>query len=351
MDRRRFLTTATLALAGARVTAESSVPSRIRAAQIGTGHAHAAGKMQAMRNLPDAYEVIGICEPDNALWKRAAKDKVYAEIPRLTLDGILSSDAKLVAVETEIGQAPEMATRCLEAGKNIHLDKPGALAHADFKRLRLLAEQKALQLQMGYMLRYNPAFVLLFQAAREGWLGEITSIDASMGKLADPALRKELAALPGGGMFELACHLTDAVVSLLGKPESVQAISTPTASDGMKDNQLAIFRYPKATATLRCNHADPFGGPHRRFQVTGTTGSIEIVPLESGNLILSLTSDHGPYKKGQTELKLDVPKGRYDAEFVDLANAIRGEKSLSWDAAHDIAVHETVLRSAGLEPN
>lgn len=350
MDRRHFLSTAALALIGAGARAQA-VSSPIPAGQIGTGHAHAAGKMQAMRNLPDLYQAIGICEPDDTLWQRGRRSKAYTDLSRLTLDEVLSSDAKLIAVETGIGQAPEMTIRCLEAGKHVHLDKPGALAHADFKKLRLLAEQKVLQLQMGYMLRYNPAFVLLFQAHREGWLGEITSIDASMGKLADPALRKELAALPGGGMFELGCHLTDAIVTLLGKPQAVQAISTPTADDGTKDNQLAVLTYPKATATIRCNHADPFGGPHRHFQVTGTKGSIDIVPLESGNIILSLTADHGPHKKGRTELKLDVPKGRYDAEFIELAKAIRGEKPLAWDAAHDITVHETVLRSAGLDPN
>jgi hypothetical protein len=43
-----------------------------------------------------------------------------------------------------------------------------------------------------------------------------------------------------------------------------------------------------------------------------------------------------------------VPKGRYDAEFVDLARVACGEKALAWGAAHDIAVHETTLRAAGL---
>jgi len=48
--------------------------------------------------------------------------------------------------------------------------------------MRLEAEQRGLTLQMGSMLRYNPAFQLLFQAHREGWLGEILEIDASDGK-------------------------------------------------------------------------------------------------------------------------------------------------------------------------
>jgi hypothetical protein len=45
---------------------------------------------------------------------------------------------------------------------------------------------------------------------------------------------------------------------------------------------------------------------------------------------------------------LDVPKDRYQGEFADLAAVIRGEKNLAWTAAHDIAVHETTLRAAGI---
>jgi len=45
---------------------------------------------------------------------------------------------------------------------------------------------------------------------------------------------------------------------------------------------------------------------------------------------------------------LDVPKDRYIREFMDLAKVVRGEKKLAWDAAHDIIVHETVMRAAGL---
>jgi predicted dehydrogenase len=198
------------------------------------------------------------------------------------------------------------------------------------------------------MLRYNPAFELLFQAVKEGWLGEITEIDAAMGKLADDQTRKELGGLPGGGMFELACHVMDIVVTLLGKPSKVHPYSTPQRDDGVKDNQMAVLEYPKATAVVRCNHTDPFGGPRRRFNVTGTEGSFEIIPLESGKVNLSLKQARGAYKKGQQSFQLQVPKGRYDLEFVDLAKVVRGEKKLAWDANHDITLHETVLRAAGV---
>lgn len=339
-SRRSFLASGLALAAGQAFSAETS---RLRIAQIGTQHAHASGKMEAIRRLSDLYEVVGLANTEDS------KAETYAGLPRLGVDELLALPGlKAVTVETRIEDSCSTALKAIRAGKHVHLDKPGALNHAEFAGMRKEAEQRGLTVQMGYMLRYNPAFVALFEAVKQGWLGEITEIDAMMGKLADPGTRKKIGELAGGGFFELACHMLDAVVTILGKPTKVHACSTPTQADGVKDNQLALLEYPKATVTLRCNHADPFGGPRRRFQVTGTKGSIEIQPMESGEFVARFATACGPYKKGEQKIKLDVPKGRYDGEFTDLAKIIRGEKKLAWDAAHDIAVHETLLLASGL---
>ena len=195
-------------------------------------------------------------------------------------------------------------------------------------------------------------------------------IDASMGKLLDEASRKRFAQLPGGGMYELACHLVDTVVSLLGVPSSVQAFGNATRApqDSFVDNQLAVLSYPKATVTIRCNHADPFGGPHRALAVRGTHGAMEIRPLESGKGVLRLDEPRDTakvcrqvgdkmvmfaeprFKKGENTFALDVPKGRYDEEFRDLHRVLVGGQAFAWSADHDIAVHATALRAAGLTP-
>jgi predicted dehydrogenase len=332
MKRRSFL------LACGSTAFAASGSARLRIGQIGSEHAHAAGKMAALRSLSDIWEVVGV-----------AAVKGYEGVPLLTEAQLLGTpDLKAVAVETEMEKSCATALRCIQAGKHVHLDKPGALQHDEYKAMRLEAEKRGLTVQMGYMLRYNPAFELLFQAVREGWLGEITEIDAAMGKLGDAKQRGILGALAGGGMFELAGHVIDAAVMVLGKPQSVTAFSTPTQDDGVKDNQLAVLQYAKATAVIRCNHTDPFGGPRRRFNVTGTEGTFEILPLESGKVNLSLTKARGSYKKGTQSFQLSVPKDRYAGEFTDLAQVVRGEKKLAWDATHDIAVHETVLRAAGM---
>lgn len=325
--------------------------SRIRIGQIGTSHSHASGKMDAIRSLPELFEVVGIAEPIAGRQAVAAGQRSYAGLKWLTEQELLADPTvKAVAVETTLADSARTALACLRAGKHIHLDKPGAESHADFKELRLEAERLRLTVQMGYMLRYNPAFELLFRAHREGWLGQITEIDASMGKLADAELQSQLANIPGHGMFELACHLVDAIIFLLGPPMAVSAFGTATglAPEGFPDNQVAILQYPKTLVTLRCNHGDPFGGPHRRFHVVGTKGAIEIQPLESGRGTLYLSEARDTFEKGENKFMLDVSGGRYDGEFRDFAKVLRNEKPLAWSAAHDIAVHETTLRCAGL---
>jgi predicted dehydrogenase len=309
--------------------------------------------MTALRSLPELYEVVAVAEPLSSRQTIAQQDRAYSGLKWATEAELLSDPSiQAVVVETTLADSPRAALACLRAGKSIHLDKPGSASHADFKALRLEAEQHKLTVQMGYMLRYNPTFQLLFRAHQEGWFGELTEIDASIGKLADAELQETLAETPGHGMFELACHLVDAIVFLLGKPREVHAFATPTglARTGLPDNQLAVLEYPKTMVTLRCNHGDPFGGPHRRFRIAGTRGAMEIQPLESGRGILYLTEPKEEFIKGENRFALAVPGNRYAGEFQDLAKVLRKQKPLAWSAEHDVAVHATAMRCAGLNP-
>jgi predicted dehydrogenase len=369
MHRRTLLAGLAMAPFARLLAADSSA--RIRIAQIGTSHAHASGKMDALRSLPDLYAVVGFAEPIAARQASAQKAKSFAGLKYLTEEEILADRSiQAVVIETTLEDSARAALAALKAGKHIHLDKPGAERHADFVALRRYAAEHNLTVQMGYMLRYNPAIRLLVEAVKEGWLGEVMEIDASMGKLIDEGTRKRFAQLPGGGMYELACHLVDTIVTLMGPPTSVQAFGNATRApqDPFVDNQLAVLSYPKATVTIRCNHADPFGGPHRSIAVRGTRGAMEISPLESGKGILRLDEARGTakvcrqvgdkmvmfaeprFKKGENTFALDVPKGRYDEEFRDLHRVLAGGQAFAWSGDHDIAVHATALRAAGLTP-
>ena len=324
----------------------------IKIGQVGTKHAHALGKLDAILKFPDQFEFVGIVEPDAERKKQLESSKRFEGLTWMTEEELLGTpDVKAVAVETEVPQLVPTAMRCLKAGKHIHLDKPAGESLPECVAMHELATEKNLTIQMGYMLRYNPAFQFARDIVEEGWLGEITEISGMMGKFMNDGGRKELAQFEGGGMFELACHLIDQVVYLLGKPRKVTPFvrrSFPD-KDTFADNQLAVFEYEKALATIRCNHIDPMGGPRRQFNITGTEGTFEIRPLEPAPVgRLGLHKARGEFKKGFQDVKFERPTGRYDGEFLDLAKVIRGEKKLTWDAAHDVATHEAVLRASGM---
>lgn len=354
LSRRDFLrasTAAGLAAGGLSVSAAASAkPPRIRIGQIGTAHAHAAGKMDAMRQSEE-FEVVGIVEPDPRRRAAAEKTKTYAGLAWMTEEQLLNAlGLQAVAVETEVKDLVPTGARCIAAGKHIHLDKPGGESLPAFKRLLDDAGRRKLTVQMGYMLRYNAAFQLCFQMIRDGWLGDVFSIDTAMNKAQGAAERAKLLPYRGGGMFELGGHVIDAVVNLMGRPAKVTAhrrTSSPL-NDGLADNQLAVLEYPKATVTVRIALVEIEGGARRQFVVCGTKGTFDIRPLEPPQARLALDAPRGDYKKGYQDVKFPRVGGRYDGEFADLAKVIRGEKKFGFSSAHDLAVQETLLLASGM---
>lgn len=255
-----------------------------------------------------------------------------------------------VAVETAVRDLVPTAARCVARGVHVHLDKPAGESLGEFKRLLDEATRKRLVIQMGYMLRYNPAFRFCVKAVREGWLGDVFELHGVMSKTADAATRKGLASYAGGTMFELGCHLIDQLVFMLGRPEKVTAFARRTRpqQDSLADNQVAVFEYPKALATIRSALIEVEGERRRQFAVCGDKGTVDIRPLEPPRMMLVLSRATDNYKKGWQEVDLPAMTGRYDGDFVDLARIIRGEKEPDFTAAHDLAVHETILRASGL---
>ena len=349
--RRAFLRTTVFAsLAAPALAQPAAKPPRIRIGQIGTSHAHASGKMDTMR-ASDEYEVIGIVEPDPERRAKAEKAKTYAGLKWMNEEELLNTPGlQAVAVETTIGELVPTGVRCIAADKHIHLDKPGGESLPAFRALLDEATRRKRTVQMGYMFRYNPAFELCFQLLRAGALGEIFSIDTAMSKLLGEAERGNLRPYRGGSMFELGGHIIDAVVAALGRPEKVTAHrrSVSALADGWSDNDLAVLDYPRATVTVRSAMVEVEGGARRQFVVCGTKGTFDIRPLEPAAARLALDAPHGDYKKGYQDLKFAKRGGRYDGDFADLAQVIRGEKAFAYTPAHDLAVQETLLLASGL---
>lgn len=344
IDRRTFLTAAGATLAPAIL---KGAPHRIRTGILGIQHSHLAGKLKAMRDNP-AYEVVAVCEPDEATRARRANQPFLQGLHWTSMDDLLGDQSiDLIVFEGEVKDAVPFGKRVLDAGKHLHLEKPPANKLEPFRDLVNLARQRDRRLQLGYLWRFHPGTELALEAYRNRWLGEVYMIRATINSDRDMAQRAVEARFPGGTMFELGGHMIDRVIALFGRPASVRAWlhHDTTINDTVKDNTLAVFEYPKALAVVVSSSRDPVS--HRSFEVIGTDGSIMVDPMEpSITARVNLRDAQGRYRKGLQEISFP-PEPRFVKDFEELARSINSGSPLKYSYDHELLLQEALLRASG----
>lgn len=349
VTRRTFVAGSVMTASAVFARAEDPARPKIKIGQIGVGHAHAS-KLAVYRESND-YEVVGIVESDAELRQWAESQPAFQDLPWLTREQLLAlPGVQAVLVETHVSDLLDAAEACISAGKHVHLDKPAGESFSRYRRLLETAARQKLLVQMGYMYRYNPGVILLRQALKMGWLGDVFEVAAVMSKVVPPVERRKLAAYPGGIMFELGCHVIDLVVGVLGKPDRVTAFPRHTSAidDGLPDNMLAVLEYPHATASVRSSALEVDGFSRRHLTVCGNEGTFHIQPLDDPAVRATFSVPHADYRAGYQDIRLPKFK-RYIADAADMAAIVRGEKAPDFSYKHDLAVQETVLRASGLE--
>lgn len=323
---------------------------KIKYGQIGVGHAHAS-KFERYQES-DLYDVVGLVEPDPELKQKAIASGRYRNAKWMTQEELLNTPGlKVVGVETKVKDSLDTAELCLKEGFHVHIDKPAGMSLPQFKRILDYAASKHLMVQMGYMYRYNPAFVMMDTFLKNGWLGDVFEVHTVMSKVVGDDSRKELSEFEGGLMFELGCHLIDRVISVLGKPEKITPYlqhASAKHDDGLLDNTLAVFEYPNAIATVKSSGMEVEGFKRRHFVVCGTKGTFHIQPLDAPAVRFALDAPRGRYQKGYQEIDFGNYT-RYVGDLEDLASWIQGKSDPAWSYDHDYLVQKSVLQASGMK--
>ncbi|HEX4751001.1 MAG TPA: Gfo/Idh/MocA family oxidoreductase [Bryobacteraceae bacterium] len=132
---------------------------KIRTVVIGAG---AFGKNHA-RILHELYDVelAGIVDIDEP--KGAALSQTYSTSAYRDIEAVIGNiDAAIVATPTSTHE--EVATRLLQAGVDVLVEKPIASSSAAGERLAKVAEENGRILQVGHLERFNPAVTALENA-------------------------------------------------------------------------------------------------------------------------------------------------------------------------------------------
>ena len=331
---------------------------RVRVVQWGMCHEHADGKFQSLKKLPDVFELVGIVDDRASTTPRATKSyKQYDGIRRLTPEEVWADKSiECVLVEVTNDDLPPVALQCAEHGLAMHMDKPAGRDFALYERIVNLCRQRSIPLQMGYMFRVNPAIRFAQKAVREGWLGEIISVEADMNhSYGDSQYPPYVASLKGGLMYNLGCHLVDFILPMMnGKPKRAHVIrqAAPGDPEGCGTSCVSVLEWPRGTVTLRSARNAKMNV--RWLRVQGSRGELDLRPIERFDgqplkLELRLSEPAGGYAKGVHVVDFGVQEDRYADQLRELADIIRGRAPNPDLYDHDLAVHAVTLMASGLD--
>jgi scyllo-inositol 2-dehydrogenase (NADP+) len=185
-------------------------------------------------------------------------------------------DIRLVVIATPNETHAPIARQCVEAGRDVVVDKPFATTLKEAEGLVELARKSGRLITVYQNRRYDGDFQAIRQIVAEGTLGRIvrfeTNYDRFRPDLKPGAWRERVG--PGGGIFfDIAPHLIDHALVLFGLPEAVTGdvrIERPVA---VVDDSFDVMLHYSAGMRAVLRSTMLAVAPRPRFVLHGTRGS------------------------------------------------------------------------------
>ena len=328
---------------------------KIKVAQIGTSqYSHGTSIWNSFKKQSDIFEIVGYAFPENEREKFPRETKAFEGYREMTVKEILNDpEIEAVAVETEEIYLTKYALMVAEAGKHLHMEKPGGTDLSDFEKLVAILKSKKLAFTTGYMYRFNPKVREALEKIKNGDLGRIYSVEAHMNCKHPPVMREWLKDFPGGMLFFLGCHLIDLIYRIQGEPKEVIPLSCSTCIDDVHtdDFGMVVFKYENGVSFAKTCDNERGGFMRRQLVICGEKGTIEIKPLE-------VSADGGQYTVSNETYSEDWHKSwessktpvydRYDDMMRNFAEIVRGKEN-PYPYDYELGLYKLILKSCGKE--
>jgi len=173
-------------------------------------------------------------------------------------------DACILSVHTDLHYS--MAVQVLEAGIHLLVEKPLVLDPAQGEKLIELATERNLLLMVAHVVRFMPPYQKLKQWIESGEFGELSWLSMTrftgLPAWGEWKVKQEDFGVTGGALFDLAIHDIDFVQWILGKPDSIEAVTLPGRLSA-QDYVCALWKYKsgpdvKIEGGTRFHHQFPF---------------------------------------------------------------------------------------------
>jgi scyllo-inositol 2-dehydrogenase (NADP+) len=321
---------------------------------VGFGLAGRAFHAQVIRATPGLRLAAIVQRSGNEAAEKYPDVRVVRSVAELL--GI--SEIRLVVIATPNETHAPIARECLEAGRDVVVDKPFATTLAEARGLVELAGKLGRLITVYQNRRYDGDFQAMRQIVADATLGRIvrfeTNYDRFRPELKAGAWRER--SVPGAGiLFDLAPHLIDHALVLLGLPEAVTAdVRVERAAAEVDDAFDVMLHYPGGMrAVLRSTMLAAVARP--RFLLHGARGAFlkqtfdtQEINLRNGITFGSVGWKAEPEKdwgvltivENGVETRRGVPSAPSDYRdyYANVRDAILGKAELAVSPAHALNV-------------
>jgi len=194
-----------------------------------------------------------------------------------SVEGLLDiRDIRLVVIATPNDTHASITRQCLEAGRDVVVDKPFATTLKEAAELVELARKCGRLITVYQNRRYDGDFQTIRRIVADGTLGRIVRFETNYDRFRPdlkPGAWRERVGSGSGILFDLAPHLIDHALVLFGLPEAVTADVRVERTVAVVDDAFDVMlHYPTGVrAVLRSTMLA--AAPRPRFVLHGTSGS------------------------------------------------------------------------------
>jgi len=194
-----------------------------------------------------------------------------------SLDELLAiKEIRLMVIATPNDTHYSLARQCLEAGRDVVVDKPFTTTLEEANELVQFAKKSGRLLTVYQNRRYDGDFQAILKLVMDGTLGHIVRFETTYDRYRPqlkPGAWRETQRAGSGILFDIAPHLIDHALMLFGLPEAVTADVRIERENAVADDAFDItLHYPKSLrAVLRSSILA--AAPRPRFVLLGTQGS------------------------------------------------------------------------------
>ncbi len=296
---------------------------------VGLGWIAQVFHLPILSKIPDAL-VTCVCDKDKsrarALAEKYGIKRYYSDVQEM----LAAEELDAVDICATTNAHKDLSIACLEAKKDIFVEKPIARKYAEAIAIAEAAKKAKKKVMVGMNNRFRPDTMILRSFIENEDLGKIFYVKAGwLKKLTDHSSWMGHKDKSGGGVFlDLGIVMLDLALWMTGYPEvlRVNASNYSHATPGVEDS-AAVFLFMKNGATITIEVSWSFYIENELFycNIYGEKGSAKLNPLKIHREMHGNIVNVTPTKTDDTQ---NLFRRSFENELKHFIGTVRGMHSV-----------------------